>query len=110
MADLTLLPVEKREHESLEYVRAVVEPARDGAEFDPSTGSVEFAFLTGATRPLTGDWKTGDWEQVGSRWIARINVGPGGTTNPGAGTWSVWVRLDLDPERPVREIGTLVVS
>jgi hypothetical protein len=60
------------------------------------------AFTKGPT-PVSGDWKTAEWETAGTKRYARCLVGPGGTTTLAKGLWAVWVKLTDNPEIPVKK-------
>jgi len=72
---------------------------------------VEFAFMPGTAQPAPSDWHAGSWDvtQTGGH-IAQCLVGP----DPGGvpltvGTWTVWVRVDDNPEKIKRDVGLLAI-
>lgn len=91
-----------RPAESLEYVEATV---TSDVTLDAQT--VEFAILTAA--PVDGTtWTAGAWTgTAGTTRIARILVGPGGTLDPGVGSYTVFVRVTDTPEIPAIPSGSL---
>lgn len=94
---------------STEYIGAVVRLHADGKIIDPTGYAVSLAFTTSEKiEPTT--WIAGSWEQDGVNYKARVLVGPHGDVNPGEGVWALWVRLEDDPETPVRFSGYLVIT
>lgn len=97
---------------SVEYIKVPVTVVKDGVVYDPTSGGVEFAFVTG--HDLTGTtWTTGSWETdaAGDHW-ARCLIG---TDTNGVvlapGKYNVFVRVNDSPEDPVRPaVGQLVVQ
>jgi len=97
---------------SVEYVKVPVDVVKDGVVYDPTSMVVTFAFVAG--HDLTdATWTTGGWEtdDAGQHW-ARCLVGT--DTNGvilAAGKYNVYVRVDDNPEDPVRvAAGQLVVQ
>lgn len=97
---------------SLEYVLIPVTDRLAGT--DPTSDTVQMAFLAQGAAPASGDWKTASWytDSTGTIpvYYARCLVGPGGTTSPSTGTYVVWLKFTDNPEVPVlRATGQLVV-
>jgi hypothetical protein len=66
---------------------------------------VDFAFVAGTADPADTDWTAGSWS--GSD--ARILVGPT-AKQLAAGDWTVWIRLTVGDERPVRQVGRITIT
>lgn len=97
---------------SLEYVLVPVKATVSGAPIDISTDVVKMAFVAPGMAPVTGDWKTSDWETEPSSpktYLARCLVGPGGTVTLAAGSFDIYVKVTDAPEIPARKVDTLVV-
>lgn len=92
---------------STEYLRYTVTATVNGIPYNPSGDTVSFAFPASGVSPST--WYTGSWEQVGTTYVARILIGPGGQAISG-GTYDVWIKVTDSPEIPVRKIDTLTIS
>jgi hypothetical protein len=76
---------------------------------DPTDADVDMAFkATG--EPETDDWVSATWETRGSAYFARCLVGPEGSTDPGNGSYTVWVRVTADPEIPIIPAGRLKIT
>lgn len=88
-----------------QYVPAQVILRESGAYPDLTGDSVRMAFPAAEVAPVSGDWKTASWETdattVPTRYIARCNVGPGGTVTLAAGLYDVWVEVTHTPELAV---------
>lgn len=98
---------------SLEYVRVPVSATASGAAVNPTSGTVQMAFIDGTSAPASGDWKTASWETDSGTepdtYYARCLVGTGGAVTLTAATYSVWVKVTDSPEVPVRRAGLLRV-
>jgi hypothetical protein len=100
---------------STETVLVPVAGVNAGAPIDPTSATVQMAFLPGSGNPSGGDWKTADWETnattVPPTYSARCLVGPSpGVITLAPGSYVVWVKFTLGSETPVlRAIGSLVV-
>lgn len=98
-----------------QYVKCQISATEAGVTSDPSTGTVEFAFISEANNgssPTSGDWKSGSWETgtFGGYW-GRCLVGPtGGVIALPVGSYDVWVRVTKSPEVVVKMVGTLVIT
>lgn len=94
---------------SLEYLRARVSATSDGVAIDPTGFAIEFAFPIPGEDPST--WVAGSWEVAGTFYYARCLVGPsGGVITLANGIYDVYVRVTASPEKPVRQVGVLVVE
>ena len=94
---------------STRYVKCYVNVTQSGAVIDPTTGSIEFAFVGDGALPATGDWKVGSWETTFNEYLGRCLVGPTGTVTLTAGSYDVWLRYIKAPETFVERIGHLVI-
>lgn len=96
---------------SLEYVRFPVWADSAGAITNPSSYTVQAAFLASSTAtPQTADWHAGSWDQnVIGTYVAQVLVGTGGVALA-AGTYYVWVQVTASPETVVRQVGQLIVD
>ncbi len=96
---------------STQYVLVPVVFEVDGAAADPTADTVQMAFITPGTDPISGDFKSATWENTGTdTYAARCLVGPsGGATTLSAGSWSVVVRITDNPEIPVLDAGFIRV-
>lgn len=87
---------------ALQYVPAQVVLRESGVYPNISTDAVRMAFPVAEVAPIAGDWKAATWETdattVPTRYIARCNVGPGGTVTLAAGLYDVWVEVTHAPE------------
>ena len=91
---------------SVEYVYVPVT-----ANVDLDEQPVTFAFVPGNAAPTGAtSWAVGVWVgEVAPVRTARVLIGPGTAVELQPGEFSVWVRVDDDPEEPVRKAGTLTV-
>lgn len=101
---------------SLQYVGVPVKAVlTTGVAFDPTADPVYMAFMPQATQvPGVSDWKTAIWAARSSDIIfpyaALCLVGPGGTADPGLGTYVMYLKVTDDPEIPVLITGQLTIS
>jgi hypothetical protein len=74
---------------------------------------VQFAFVDNVgSVPTSGQWVAGNWITVPNYnypYMAQCLIGPGGSTAPTTGTYSVWVQITDAPEIPVLIAGQLQV-
>jgi len=95
---------------SLIYVKVQVTATKAGATYNPTSDTVQIAFIGDSLEPASGDWKSALWETIGSLYYAKILVGPGGTVTLAPGTYDPWVKITDNPEIPVmKSPGTLIV-
>lgn len=94
---------------SREFVSVPVSVTVDGVDIDPTGDAVQMAFVVPGTEPQEGDWKVAEWE-TGDEHRVRILVGPAGTVTLSPGTYTAWLRITDNPERPVFPIDILVVT
>jgi len=103
---------------SREYLRVPVKARRAGAAYDPTGDVVELALTAkpAATEsdtynePVSANWATGSWDTEGTKYLAKLTVGPGGDIVPAsAGTYQVWVRVTSASEIPVMYAGDMEI-
>jgi hypothetical protein len=95
------------------YVQVPVQAIQDGSAYDPTSDVVALAFMTSWALPTSPDWHTGSW--TGSTapgiFLAQVLVGPeNGGVSLSQGTYTVWLKVTDDPEVPVINSGTLVIT
>jgi len=100
---------------STQYILIPVAAARNGNAYNPTADTVQFAFMPQATQvPGSGNWVAGVWETDSSNLIypygAKCLVGPAGITNPGIGTYVIYIKITDNPEIPVLIAGQLQIS
>lgn len=100
---------------ALEYVFIPVSVTKAGVAYNPTGDNVQFAFMPTATQvPQYDDWQQGAWDAVPSNilypYSAKCLVGPGGITNPGIGTYVMYLKVTDNPEIPVLIGGQLQIS
>lgn len=98
-----------------QYVYVPVSATKNGAPYNPTSDTVQMAFMPQATQvPGNSDWQAGSWITVPSDIIypysARCLVGPAGTITLGTGTYVIYVKVLDSPETPVLTAGYLDVS
>lgn len=98
---------------SLEYVRVSVYAESSGAQVNPTSDTVQMAFVPGSAAPEAGDWKSASWDTdtttTPTTYRAQCLVGPSGTVTLVRGSYTVWVKIVDSPETPVRPVGSLKV-
>ncbi len=98
---------------SLEYVRIPVTAMVGGQSINPTSDTVQMAFLpTSTAQPASGDWKTASWDPApttGGKYLAQCLIGPGGTVTLTAATWWIWVKVTDNPEVPIRSAAFIIV-
>jgi hypothetical protein len=102
-------------HLSTQYYLVPVAASTSGTSYNPTSDSVQFAFMPQATRvPENSDWVSGSWQTVPTNIIypyaARCLVGPSGTVNPGIGTYYAYCKITDNPEIPVLICGQLQIT
>lgn len=86
-----------------------------GSAYNPTVDVVQMAFMPTATQvPQSSDWQTAIWAAIPGNllypYAAYCLVGPGGTINPGIGTYVVYLKVTDNPEIPVDVIGYLEIN
>lgn len=96
---------------STQNVLVPVRAFRQGQPYNPTADVVQMAFVSGWAEPQT--WYTGSWAwttAVNGYYQAQCLVGPGGTVSLSQGTYAVWVKITDNPEIPVINAGSLVIT
>jgi hypothetical protein len=94
---------------SKEYLKVAVNAVKNGAVYDPTGDTVEFAFTSGDELG-SPTWYAASWESMGGQHYARCLIGPGGGVVALAiGFWWVWVRVTDSPEIPIKQAGVIEV-
>ncbi len=96
---------------TLEYVRYTVAALVNGAVYNPTGDTVQFAFTTPGVLPTA--YVAGSWETAAgppAQYVAKCLVGPGGTTTLGKGVYDAWIKITDSPEVIVRFVGQIKVS
>jgi hypothetical protein len=98
---------------STEYLLAIVAHYIDSVTYEDIThnpyGSIYFAFIPVGTQPTDGDWIAGEWSSEGGDYFARILIGPDSDCPLGVGSYDVWTKLVLDPEKTITPVGSLEI-
>lgn len=98
-----------------EYVKIAVKAKVAGAFVNPTTDTVQMAFVTSGA-PTGGDWKAASWETDATTepdtYFARClvgGVGTGATAELAVGDYEIWIKITDTPEVPARPNGRLVM-
>lgn len=97
---------------STTYVLCRVSTTEGGVAADPTSGTVEFAFISEAednASPASSAWVSGSWESGTNDYWARCLVGPDGATELAEGTYDVWVKVTKSLETVISQVGTLSI-
>jgi len=94
---------------STRYIKCYASVVQNGSQIDPTSGTIEFAFVGDDVIPGLSDWVSGSWETTSDEYLGRCLVGPTGTTALAVGSYDVWVRYTKSPEIVVEKIGYLVI-
>lgn len=97
---------------STQYIEVPVTELSSGLPANPTSNPVHMAFMLGRAQPTLADWKTGSWETngVNDAYFARCLVGPnGGTITFTPGLYTIWLKVDANPETPIMQVGPLTV-
>jgi hypothetical protein len=81
-------------------------PVKPPTGYTITNQGVKIAFTRNDARPVEGDWRTAEWSP--KKDAAQILVGPGGVELTPA-TYSVWVRVEASPARPVMASSKILV-
>jgi hypothetical protein len=97
------------------YYVVPVNATQEGAAYNPTGDTVQFAFMAQATQvPQNSDWVAGSWDTVTSNllypYAVKCLVGPSGVINPGVGRWLVYAKITDSPQVDVQETGYLQIS
>lgn len=94
---------------STRYIKCVVSTQENGVASNPTSGTIEFAFMADGTDPGALNWKSGSWETAGDEYLGRCLIGPSGTVTLSAGSYDVWIRYIKAPETIIEKVGYLVI-
>ncbi len=87
---------------SLQHVQVPVSARAAGAAVNLSGDTVKMAFLASGVAPVSGDWKTAQWDTDTTTnpatYRAQCLVGPSGAVTLTAGDYVVWVQVNHSPE------------
>ena len=101
-------------HLSTQYVIIPVNATVAGQTHSPLADVVQFAFLANpSASPQVSDWVAGSWDTSNNSlfpYLAQCLVGPLGTITLGQGTYIIWLKITDNPEVPVFQAGTLIVT
>lgn len=102
-------------HLSTEYILVPVQATKAGNAYNPTSDTVQFAFMTTPTQvPQVSDWVSGSWDTDSSNFLypysAKCLVGPSGTITLTVGTYVIYVKIQDNPEIPVLTAGQLIVT
>jgi hypothetical protein len=102
-------------HLSTEYVLIPVAVTKAGVSYNPTSDTVQFAFMSTPTQiPGVSDWQTGAWDTDSTNilypYTAKCLVGPAGTITLTDGTYVIYLKITDNPEIPVLVAGQLVIS
>lgn len=95
---------------STEYLPVNITTTLGGISFNPTSDTVQFAFIAGPDEPGSGDWHNGTWSSSNAPYIAQILIGPangGLVLDPGS--YIIWVKIISSPQVPVFPVGTLTI-
>lgn len=97
------------------YVRIPVYADNDGVQVNPTTYTVNMAFIPVISNSVPGlsDWKAASWNTTAQGgYVAQCLVGPsGGTITLTAGTtYNVWIQIIANPETFVANTGQVQIT
>jgi hypothetical protein len=98
-----------------QYYLVPVNATKAGAAYNPTSDTVQFAFMPQATQvPGNTDWVSGSWDTNTSSVLfpynAKCLVGPSGTITLGIGTYYAYCKITDSPEIPVLVAGILQIQ
>ncbi len=95
---------------STSYVQVPVQAYVDGEPLNPTSDTVEMAFVTVGSDPGSGDWKTASWDTApGGTYLVQCLVGPAGDAVLARGIYGAWTRITDSPEVPINQVGVLQI-
>lgn len=97
---------------STTYVQCRVSATEAGVASNPTTGTVEFAFVSEADdneSPASSAWVAGSWDTGTSDYWAKCLVGPDGAAELPVGSYDVWIKVSKSLETVVDRIGALSI-
>ena len=100
---------------STQYILVPVRAYSMGLPYNPTSLTVQMAFITGTGKPGLSDWHAASWAStstVNGAYIAQCLVGPlNGGVALAIATYDVWVQVTSSPEVPVLiSGGTLTIN
>lgn len=99
---------------STDYISIpVTATGNNGLAVNPTSDPVAFAFKAVGVNPASGDWASGSWDTYlpfGSKYVAKVLIGPAASVNPGVGVWIAWMKITDNPEVPVRQVAELTIT
>ena len=102
-------------HLSVDYVQVPVSAWQAGTSYNPTSDTVQWAFMPQATQvPAGGDWVAGSWDTAPTSliypYVAKCLLGTAGTTALTIGAYYAYVKIQDSPEIPVLIAGSLEIS
>lgn len=97
---------------STTYVLCRVSATENGVASNPTTGTVQFAFVPESqdnASPASSAWVAGSWETGADGYWARCLVGPSGVATLTTGNYDVWVQVTKAPETVIDRVGVLSI-
>lgn len=99
---------------STEYIRVPTTATDGSSAINPTSDTVQMAFVSAGSLPVSGDWKTASWETdsttTPTTYYARCLVGPsGGAITLTADLYDVFVKIGDNPETVVRRFGAVAI-
>ena len=97
---------------STTYVQCRVSATEAGVASNPTSGTVEFAFVSETDdneAPASSAWVDGSWDTGTSDYWAKCLVGPDGATELPVGSYDVWIKVTKSIETVVDKIGVLSI-
>lgn len=94
---------------STRYVKCRASVTQNDIAIDPTSGTIEFAFMADNMIPEEADWLDGSWETTSAEYLGRCLVGPDGIVSLTADEYDVWIRYTKSPETLIENIGNLVI-
>ena len=97
---------------STTYVQCRVSATEAGAASNPTSGTVEFAFVAESqdnASPASSAWVSGSWDTGTNDYWAKCLVGPDGAAELAVGSYDVWIKVTKSLETVVDKIGVLSI-
>jgi hypothetical protein len=93
-----------------EYIKVPVTALADGVAVNVSGDAVFMAFPLHRVDPISGDWQAAAWEDDAGQLYIICLVGPEHSFSLPVGRYDIWVKVNDNPEVPVRKLNPLVVT
>lgn len=78
---------------------------------DPSSATVQMAFLAADGDPQEADWRAASWARTAvGGWLAECRVGPSGTGALARGRHVIWIKIESAAESVIEPVGLLEVT